>query len=55
MADIIIISIIAIMAFMIIRNYIRKARKGNCCSGDCAGCSGNCFDVPETSQEKTNN
>ncbi|HIW80428.1 MAG TPA: FeoB-associated Cys-rich membrane protein [Candidatus Acetatifactor stercoripullorum] len=39
MADIVIVAAIAIAAFFIIRNQLRRIRKGGCGCG-CAGCSG---------------
>lgn len=39
MADIIIIAVLAIAAFMVIRSQVKKLLKGGC-SGNCAGCSG---------------
>ncbi len=41
MADIIIITIIAITVFFIVRGELRKLRRGQCCGG-CSGCSGSC-------------
>lgn len=39
MADIIIITILAIAVFFIIRSQLRRIRRGEC-SGGCAGCTG---------------
>lgn len=39
MADMIMITVLAITAFMVIRGRLRRIGKG-CCSGGCAGCSG---------------
>lgn len=41
MADVIIITIIAIAVFFIVRGELRKLRRGQC-SGGCAGCDGSC-------------
>lgn len=41
MADIIIITTLAVIVFFIVRSQLRKLRKGQC-SGGCAGCSGSC-------------
>ena len=41
MADIIIITALAVIVFFIVRSQLRKLRKGQC-SGGCAGCSGSC-------------
>ena len=39
MADIIIVTILAIAVFFVVRNQLHKLRSGQCC-GDCAGCNG---------------
>lgn len=41
MADIIIVTALAIVVFFIVRGQLRKLRRGQC-SGGCAGCSGSC-------------
>ena len=41
MADIIIITIIAITVFFIVRGELRKLRRRQCCGG-CSGCNGCC-------------
>lgn len=46
MADIIIISVLAIVAFFIARSRIRSIYRGGCHKG-CAGCSGCAWDSEE--------
>lgn len=41
MADIIIVTALAIVVFFIVRGQLHKLRRGQC-SGGCAGCSGSC-------------
>ncbi|MDE6924396.1 MAG: FeoB-associated Cys-rich membrane protein [Acetatifactor sp.] len=41
MADIIIITALAVLVFFIVRSQLRKLRKGQC-GGGCAGCCGSC-------------
>lgn len=41
MADIIIITIIAIAVFFIIRGELKKLRRGRC-GGGCSSCNGSC-------------
>lgn len=41
MADIIIITVLAIAVFFIVRSELKKLKRGQC-GGGCAGCSGNC-------------
>ena len=53
MADIIIITTLAIIVFFIVRSQLRKLRKGQC-GGGCSGCSGSCSrccDVPSKRTE----
>lgn len=50
MADIIIMTVIAVAAFFIIRSQLRKVGKGGC-GGSCAGC-GCCGQCGEESKEK---
>lgn len=45
MADIIIITVLAVVVFFIVRNQLGKLRKGQCgkgCGGCCGGCNGSC-------------
>lgn len=51
MADIIIITIIAIAVFFIVRNGLKKLRKGQCCGG-CPGCGGGCRSCDSMSGQK---
>ncbi len=41
MVDILIITVLAIVAFFILRSQLHKLRSGQC-SGGCPGCSGTC-------------
>ncbi len=41
MADIIIISILAALVFLILRSRLQRSGRGSC-QGGCAGCSGCC-------------
>lgn len=51
MADIIIITIIAIAVFFIVRSELKKLSRGQC-SGGCTGCSGNCSSCADTAVRK---
>lgn len=42
MADVIIITVLAVAVFFVIRRELKKLRKGQCCSG-CAECKRNCL------------
>ena len=45
MADLIIITVLAVVVFFIVRNQLGKLRKGQCgkgCGGCCGGCNGSC-------------
>lgn len=42
MADIILITAIAIIAFMVIRRQLHRLRRGGCGCGNCNGCGGDC-------------
>ncbi len=52
MADIIIVTILAIAVFLVVRSQLHKLRRGQCgggcaeCPGSCAGCQ-SCADSPE--------
>lgn len=51
MADIIIIAVLGIVAFLVIRAWLHKMRSGSChcgCSGSCSSCS----TCSETEQKK---
>ncbi len=41
MADIIIVTVLAIAVFLVVRSQLHKLRKGQC-SGECTGCFGGC-------------
>lgn len=41
MADIIIVTVLAIAVFFVVRSQLHKLRSGQC-GGDCAGCHGSC-------------
>lgn len=54
MADIIIITVLAIAVFFIVRSELKKLKRGQC-SGGCAGCtgsSGSCAGCAGTSVQK---
>ncbi|MCM1064818.1 MAG: FeoB-associated Cys-rich membrane protein [Eubacterium sp.] len=52
MADVIIITVLAIVVFFIVRSQLRKLRKGQC-GGGCAGCCGSCSGCCEAPIKKT--
>ena len=54
MADIIIITALAIVVFFIVRSQLRKLRRGQC-GGGCAGCGGNCSSCCGTQINKAEN
>lgn len=48
MADIIIIAVLVIVAFLVIRRQLHKMRSGSCC----CGCSGSCSSCGETEKKQ---
>ncbi len=52
MADIIIIAVLAVIAFFTVKNQLGRLQRGQC-GGGCAGCSGSCKGRCETPVKKT--
>ena len=51
MADIIIITVLIIVAFLVIRTRLHKIRSGSCCSG-CSGSCSSCSTCEEMEQKQ---
>lgn len=54
MADIIIITGIGILVFLIIRNFVKKLKRKElgCGCSSCKGCAGNCQSLHEIKKDK---
>ena len=42
MGDVIVLSVLAAIIYLVVRSIVKNHKKGGCCSGNCAGCSAGC-------------